>query len=340
MNRKSSLSLARYVATICIAVFHFEWIYMKNPVLFGLFYIWVEFFFVMSGFFVGIYHISCQRNLLYAISFWFKKQIKKQYPLYILAAFINFIVQTFAMGWKSIEMVFYELFQQRWEYLGLVPFIPDAKVYNIVGPAQQIPITIMGGVTCMFLGKLLSRSKRVVFPMCSMGILGAIVMVFGNLSQWTSRLGIVPTGIARGLAEMIFGYWLATEVLPRIKQSKNQIVLKALSKSIGIVSIAILIGLRNSMSPKWLICFVAVFGIWIVAMYCTENKKTWLVNVTILEKISYPMFLFHGAILSLMAFRWANHGYAMMIPYMFILHLAALMAWGLDKQVRLIITNK
>lgn len=335
MERKPLLSLIRYVAALCIAMYHFEWLYIQKPVLFGLFYIWVEFFFLLSGFFVGLYQTNYQQDLRHTISFWVKKQVKKQYPLYVLAALVNFIVQMYATGTKSIGRLLYELYQQRWEYLGLAPLIPEAKVYNIVGPAQQIPITIMGGVICMLLGKLFSRSKCVVFPLCSIGMLGVIVLEFGNLSQWTSRIGPCPTGIVRGIAEMLFGYWLSTEVFPRINQSNNIIKKKGLSGLWGMASIAILIGLRNCLSHRWLICYVAIWGFWIVAMYCTEIKRIWLVNMMFFEKISYPIFLFHGAILSLLSLKWPNYGYVMIAPYMILLHVVAIMMHSLNNKTSL-----
>jgi len=330
MNRKPLLSVARYVATISIAAYHFEGLYMQGPVFLGFFYIWVEFFFVMSGFFVGIYDKNKETDCFERIKFWVKKQLKKQYPLYILAAFVNFAVQIYIARMNSFRIIIMELFEQRWEYLGLVPFFPNAKVYNIVGPAQQIPITIIGGVACMLLGKIFSKGKHVIFPIMSMGTILLIVVHFGNISQWTSRIGFIPTGIARGVSEMLFGYWLSTEVLPRINLDKYVTIIKIFGELLGAASVLLLIGMRNASSYRWLASFVVLYGIWIIAMYCTDIKKTWLVNATILEKLTYPMFLFHGAILSLMYFKWPNYGYIMIIPFMLVLHFVAALAYGLN----------
>lgn len=51
MKRSWKIEALRFIATMGIAIFHFEWIYIGHPVYFQHFYLWVEFFFVLSGFF-------------------------------------------------------------------------------------------------------------------------------------------------------------------------------------------------------------------------------------------------------------------------------------------------
>lgn len=52
-SRDWRIEAIRFIATLSIAIFHFEWIYLEKPVYFRHFYIWVEFFFVLSGFFLA-----------------------------------------------------------------------------------------------------------------------------------------------------------------------------------------------------------------------------------------------------------------------------------------------
>ena len=51
--RNGFVEFYRFIAAICIALFHYEWVYMGTSRYLGHLYIFVEFFFVLSGFFLA-----------------------------------------------------------------------------------------------------------------------------------------------------------------------------------------------------------------------------------------------------------------------------------------------
>lgn len=52
MKRCGMIELLRFFAAISIAIYHFEYVCVGAPVYFQHNYIWVEFYFVLSGFFL------------------------------------------------------------------------------------------------------------------------------------------------------------------------------------------------------------------------------------------------------------------------------------------------
>lgn len=86
-KRDGKIELVRFLAAVSIATYHFEWVYIGRPVFLPHFYIWVEFFFLVSGFFLyfcedgnGEGHLSTSYRYVFS-------QIRKVYPLY-LAGFL------------------------------------------------------------------------------------------------------------------------------------------------------------------------------------------------------------------------------------------------------------
>ena len=74
----------RFIATIGIVVFHYEWLYVGHPIYFQHFYIFVEFFFILSGFFL-VQNIKPEKDTVEYI----KNTTIKLYIPYVLAFFAS-----------------------------------------------------------------------------------------------------------------------------------------------------------------------------------------------------------------------------------------------------------
>ncbi len=51
--RNPYIELFRFLGTLAIMLYHFEWLYVGKSVFLTNHYIWVEMFFVLSGFFIA-----------------------------------------------------------------------------------------------------------------------------------------------------------------------------------------------------------------------------------------------------------------------------------------------
>ncbi len=326
MRRNGFIGLMKYFAALCIAMYHFEWLYIEQPVFLGLFYIWVEFFFVCSGFFVCLYHRDyTEKPLIDTIKAsikWLKKQLKKQYPLYGAACVFSVIVYCFTQNTMKLRVIINTVFSAKWELIMLVPFCNVNKVFNIVGPAYQIPITLVGGVVCMVMAKLLGKLHKIFFPVLTIILLSLIIIRYNNLGQWTTKIACIQTGIYRGIAEMMFGYWLVSTILPIVRNTR--IISRRLCICVCTFAILALIVFRNTINHSALVVYVPVYGMLILTLYQTQLSNNLLNDIFLyMEKMSYPLFLFHGIVLTILSSRFGNYGYKMMGRYLVIINAMA-----------------
>ena len=145
-QRCGSIELLRFLATLCIAVFHFEWIYVGHPVYFKHFYLFVEFFFVLSGFFMprNVKKYAVENKYAGVQYVW--KQLKKLWPPYIIAFFFSWYVYckvNDVVGLKSAMIV---LWRAKWEliFFHLTGFDLTAPVMN--GVTAYIPALIIASL--------------------------------------------------------------------------------------------------------------------------------------------------------------------------------------------------
>lgn len=89
-KRNWSIEVFRFMATISIAIYHFEWIYLKKPINFIHFYIFVEFFFVLSGFFLAYNAIKDKKSKRDTLDY-ILIEIKKLFPIYLMGFIFSFV---------------------------------------------------------------------------------------------------------------------------------------------------------------------------------------------------------------------------------------------------------
>lgn len=196
----------RFWATCSIAVFHFEWIYLGSPIYFQHFYIWVEFFFVLSGFF-------CAKNALYNkedSSFmpleYVGKQAVKLWRPYIVAFVFSFIVYCMVNEIRNLDDILITLFAAKWEifFLQLSGFDPGAPVIN--GVTAYIPALLFASLVIYYMiKKHFMLFINIIIPILPIFIYAHIINLYGNLSQWMAFENWYTIGMFRGLAGTLIG---------------------------------------------------------------------------------------------------------------------------------------
>ena len=94
--RNGFVELYRFLAAAGIALYHFEYVYMGSGNFLAHFYIFVEFFFVLSGFFMAQNSHSASEEQTAWNYVW--RQVKKLYPLYLVAIIFTAWVTHFLMA--------------------------------------------------------------------------------------------------------------------------------------------------------------------------------------------------------------------------------------------------
>lgn len=218
-NRDSRIELLRFFATICIAIFHFEWIYVGNPVYFKHFYLWVEFFFVLSGFFLAR-NIDRANDDLLASFMYVIKQAKRMWPPYIIAFLFSLVVFCNVNGMDDLRSVLNVLWKSKWEmiYFQLSGFDLAAPVIN--GVTAYIPALLVASLVIHYCLQYHYRiTINVLAPLGPVFIYSYIVNTCGNLSQWMKYENCYTVGVLRGMAGILVGV-LAFEIGSRLWKRK------------------------------------------------------------------------------------------------------------------------
>ena len=210
-GRDWRIELLRFMATLGIAIFHFEWIYLGHPVFFRHFYLFVEFFFVLSGFFLAKNAKKNKSEDDYASLKYAYGQAKKLWPPYFIAFLFSFFVYCLVNNVRGTNIL-WVLWQSKWEtiYFQLSGFDPTAPVIN--GVTAYIPALLFGSLIIHYMyTKHYRLTVNVLSIVSPVFIYSHIVITYGNLSQWMVYENWYTVGIIRGIAGILIGV-LAFEV--------------------------------------------------------------------------------------------------------------------------------
>ena len=208
--RDYRIEILRFLATIGIAFFHFEWIYIGHPVYLQHFYLFVEFFFVLSGFFLAknVKKYSAEDNWAPLRYVW--KEIRKLWPPYIVAFIFSLFVYYKVNGIDDIESIVNIIWRSKWEaiFLQLSGIDPTAPVIN--GVTAYIPAMLVSSLLIVYLYqhhyKITVNILCVIIPIF---IYSHILNNYGNLSQWMAYEKWTTVGILRGFAGMLIGVFIS-----------------------------------------------------------------------------------------------------------------------------------
>lgn len=217
MKRCGTIELFRFIAAMSIAIYHFEIVCMGASIYLPHNYIWVEFYFVLSGFFLAR-NALCGNN----VSAWqyVATQLKKLYPLYFVAFIFSFLTENISLEVPFTEMIS-KFWSAKWEMLLCYIFNAPAA-YNGGGAPAYIPALLICSLLIYF---LIKKDKdlfvHIIAPVSIMVGLGYILSTYGHLSVWTTWGLLLPLGVVRGFAEMSFGALCYIVILPEVEKLSN-----------------------------------------------------------------------------------------------------------------------
>lgn len=325
-SRDWRIELIRFIATISIAIFHFEWIYLGNPVYFRHFYIWVEFFFVLSGFFLArnVESSSDKEDELSSLRY-LAHMMKKLYPPYIMGFLISFFAYCIVNEINNLKSILLLLWNSKWEllFLNLAGFDSTAPIIN--GVVGYIPALLCASLLIHY---LLTKHHRltvnIIAPILPIFIYSHIVFKYGNLSQWLEYENWYTVGILRGIAGCLVGV-AAFEIFSKLKKKNIYIYF-------GAATIPFIMGLvifSNEISYNDEILYPFIFSILIASIYFTPqiNINGWTKNkILYLGKISYNLYVAHYGICYLLKVWIPNKRYLYIgIPYLLLCCVVAML---------------
>ena len=336
-NRNGLVEVLRFIASLAIAVYHFEWLCIGAPKYFNHLYIFVELFFVISGFFLVFNIEKSEKNtqeksdgITYVV-----KQIKKLYPMYFLAFLIIFIIKN--VNVSSMTQLIQNFWSAKWEILLLQSIIiGQGTTFNLGGAPEFISALLFSSFLLHYIVKN-HRESFITFigPAIITCGLGFIITKYGNLSQWGTFNIVVSSGVIRALVDMSVGAWFALVVYPKVSKLSN--TKKTFHLGLIILSLLALVILKNHISYADLIIYIFIFAYMICLLNSIRNSNTFNSFLVFLGEMSYPIFLFHYPVLYLMEQKQLNINYLpkLLLSVLLILF-CSFVFWGLERLVKYI----
>lgn len=318
-TRNGLVEALRFFATICIAVYHYEWIYIGTPIYFQHFYIWVEFFFVLSGFFLAAN--ACRKTSgideEFATLHYVKREFCKLYPMYLLAFFVAFFSNYVIGNIKpSLSEILLSLWNVKWEMLlcNLFGFGSSGTIIQAGGATDYIPSLLFGSLILHYL----LRNKKTFYVSVAAPVFifigyGRMIAQFGNLSAWRAYDGWLIAGFERALAGMSIGA-MGYLILPQWLQNRRG--RKIVSVVFSLFAIYALSKYANYIGFADLVIYPFVFALLVGSVYVIPIGLDSKINcfLNFLGKLSYPIFLFHFIIVTLLRAYFPGRTYHEVLP--------------------------
>lgn len=306
MRRNCNISLYKFIASVCIAIYHFEWLYIGHPVFFVHFYIWAEFFFLVSGFFLAF--TKDIENI--TVEYWWKRY-KKLFPMYLIAFGITWLLVLIISRW-DVRQALGALYNAKWEMfmIHMWGISSDVKVNIVTG---QIPALLVAGIVVKYMIQYHRKFVENLGIVVSVAIYIYILNKYGNLSQWESLEGFVCVGILRAIAGVMLGAWTSIVLVPKAKLIKKSDRNKLLF-CLGII-VSGLVWFRNHITYTDLLLYIFVFAGVIVLSYVEDSVQNSKVQKVCykLEQLSYPIYLIHYAVILGLRQCWPGGRYSLSV---------------------------
>ena len=295
-KRNDVLELWRFI--FCIMVLGFHFFSKIESKLFHAGYLGVEFFFLVSGYFIGSFYTKqlsgkSFSNRLKAIGAYICSRLKRLYPLYLAALFLMLFIRSFINHyglWGMLTLAkncFAEFIMLQWTPIGNEVLI-SADWY--------VPAVFWGGIFFVILLTLTGKiGGYILAPAISFFIYRYYFILIGKIDIIV-YYHCVLRGIA-GLGLGIFIYFLCQA----IKDFPSY-----LSRILFPVSNVILLGVfvysQFGHRSKWDFFIIALYAICLFILMKAEipiqNKKI-KSAFGLLGKITYPVYIFQMPVIEL-----------------------------------------
>lgn len=207
-SRTTSIELLRFIAAAAIMLFHFGNIYLNSHAYAAYGYIVVDFFFMLTGFFMMRY-LSTEKSAM-APGFFFWHKIRSFYPVLLLALSCQLIFYTAQYNIQGLYGFIKTLFHFKWEFLlfhcaGILKDPAFNRDY-LLGQDWYLSAMMLGLIFTYPLARCFRQFfENWLAPVTAVLFYGILVQYYGSLNVGSEYLGIFPVAIIRGAAGICLG---------------------------------------------------------------------------------------------------------------------------------------
>lgn len=308
-TRATSIELIRFVAAAVVMTYHFFTIYISGDGIIIYAYVFVEFFFMLSGFFM-MKHVTERDDPMDPAAYVFRKAASF-YPIYIIAFSFQFVLFVLMNHLKSAPEVLGRLFHFKWEALLLqnAGFIPDPQFNTdyLLGQAWYLSAMLLAMVIAYPLARYFRKVYlSIVCPLMIIVVYSYIMQTLGTLNIGNEYFGVVMSAIVRGLAGTCVGS-LCYAGYVHIKEHPFKGKKAAVIEIACYASVIGLLFLRGEFtSDADSLFFILVFALILIFAFVNETPVSVFLNthgvkvLTYLGSLSLYLYLLHWSVMSAM----------------------------------------
>ena len=297
--RNGEIDILRFIFAICIFIYHFAYISGYYPSICRMGWISVEFFFLVSGYFMASTakkYLSTPTGETIASKTWtfILSKIKIFYPYYLFSLIIKFIFiavtspykKTFSVLIKSLPSIFILYYPLNWNDKGLY----------FTGAWYLSAMIISMIILFPLLLRKYDVMSKIIFPIVSLFILGFIMHEYKKLNTHGEWNVFTYTGLLRSTAELMLGVFLKEIVdkINELKERKASILLTIVKYFIYSCILICVVKFDFRKFDIYLLLFMAVAIVLSMSQLTYSIKQTRFSDY--LGKFSLIVYIFHGCL--------------------------------------------
>lgn len=309
-EKYTAIELIRFLAAIAVAMYHFGSFYLKVEKFFPLSYIFVEFFFIISGFFM-MKHICEKEHPMEPIPYVLKK-IKGFYPVYVITFFVQLIIFSVSNSLNSIGEVLGQLFHFKWELLLLhtAGFIQDPTfgVDYLQGQTWYLSAMVIALLLAYPLAKYYHKIFiHIICPLSCIIIYSYIAQTQGTMNVGNEYFGFILAAIPRGFAGTCAGCITYNVCTCLNDKEINKKMANILELGVYAAVVALFV-LGRKFENEDGIFYVIIFSVIVTMAVLNQTTISRFLNekltkpLTILGKYSLYLYLCHWNVLMIMRY--------------------------------------
>lgn len=331
-KKRQAIELLRFVFSIIIVLYH-TWDYFEAPVHFIGGYIAVDFFFVLSGFFlfrsasaVSPPSSSEDGSISKATLDYTFRRIRRLYPEYLFAFLLQFWFMNLFVWNNTVYSSIKNGFDAIWTLLFLNMAGLGIPTYN--GPTWYLSSMLIAGFLLYYLiKKNAPLFQRIIAPLSILVIYSYFNNTVGHTQIAIEYYGIACGGTIRAIAGMSLGcisYAIYRKLDKLTFTAAGKIVLSIVE---AVLCCGILVAIYQSGFTKGDFLIILGFSVWIPLVISQKSFLSQFMNNKFsswLGTISYSIFLNHRLILLLFISYFKGLEYYQMVP----LYLISVLLFG------------
>ncbi len=301
-KKNSAIELYRFIFAMTVIFVHLPMFFTVENGLFGAAFFSMEFFFYVSGYFLGV---SLDKNMngksfserqMYVVKY-FKNRVKRLFPMYIVALIVELAIRVlfegvgFHGGIDLLKNCFAEFFMLQWTPLGKEVLISAMWFMPAVFFGSLLVI-----VVASFLCKDLKKFGLFVTPFIFLPVYAYLLVKVGKTDVIVSFYGVIRG--AAGIAAGIFTYCLSKYVLKSSEREGNKLLF-AIGNLI-LVAILVFENFAHRGPMNFVVIAIEAFAVMFVIGESIPIKNEKVEKVFVfLGSLSFPIYMFHVPVMHL-----------------------------------------